>query len=70
MKVYQIIRTEATKNYTECIFLETLDGIYLEHPGNGFYKHPRFTRNTLKDHLEKMQNEGFIVKESTFTARA
>jgi len=70
MKLYQVLRTEATKNFAECIFLETLDGVFIESPGNGFFKHPTLNYQTLKAHLQKLQAEGFLIKETTFTARA
>lgn len=72
MKVYQVLRTEATKNFSECVYIETLSGIFAELPGSGFFKHPTFSHNhgAFKAHLERLKAEGFEIKESTFTARA
>ena len=43
MILYQVQTTETTKDFTPCIFAETLTGIYCEMPnGGGFFKHPVF----------------------------
>ena len=71
MKVYHVLRTEKTKDFSECVFIETLSGIYVEWPGSGFFKHPSFsTPGALKAHLKSLKAEGFKIKTSTFTARA
>lgn len=71
MIIYKVCRTETTANYTECIFLETLTGIYAEQPGNGFFKHPTFTTpKDLENHLKQLKNEGFKIKKSIITCKA
>lgn len=70
MIIYEIIPTEKTKEYTPAIFAETLGGIFVESPGNGFYNHPRIkTPAQLKDHLQQMKKDGFKVKKHTITTR-
>ena len=71
MIIYQVLRTAETKGYAEAIFLETISGIYVESPGNGFFQHPRIkTAAQLKEHLEALKSEGFQINKSTITARA
>lgn len=71
MIIYEIIPTEKTKGYTPAIFAETLGGIFVESPGNGFFKHPIFENPAqLKVHLQKMKKDGFKVKKHTITAKA
>ena len=76
MKIYEVKHTETTKKddflkyCTEAIFLETLDGIYVEQPGNGFFKHPILaTKEQLIQHLDNLKTEGFGIKETTITCR-
>ena len=71
MIVYTIKNSEKTKNYDECVFLETLDGIYVEAPCHGFFKHPSIkTPQELKNHLLRMKQEGFKVTKRTFTVNS
>lgn len=69
MIIYQVLTTETTKDFTPCIFAETLTGIYCEIPnGGGFFKHPTFTSPAqLKEHLTILRKEGFKIKKTTLT---
>ena len=69
MVAYRVLRTETTSNFTECVFLDTLDGVYVEIPGDGFHKHPIFNGKSLQDHLKRLKSEGFLVKRTTLTVR-
>lgn len=71
MTIFKIERTEATKNFTESIFLATIDGIYVESPELGFFEHPRIkTMKDLRAHLSRMTAEGFNVVVTEITAKA
>lgn len=71
MIAYRILRTEATPDYTESVFLETLAGVYVEAPGMGFFKHPTITTPAaLAEHLQQMKKDGFRIEKTTLTCKA
>lgn len=50
------------KGFTPCKFIFTDAGeVFVDHPGDGFYKHPTFDKKGLADHLLKLIFEGFSV---------
>ena len=65
MVAYTVKTTEKTQGFSECVFLDTLSGVYVEQPGDGFYKHPSFTSETLKNHLKTLKKEGFRISKKT-----
>ena len=70
MIIYKIETTETTKDYTPAIFLETISGIYVESPGNGFFKHPTIqSPQALKTHLNQMKKDGFKISKSVQTVK-
>ena len=70
MIVYRITNGKNT-GYQECVFISTFDGIYVESPEDGFFKHPTFkTEKDLQPHLKRMKEEGFKVEKRTFTVKA
>lgn len=71
MIVYEIMTTEKTREFAPAVFLETLGGVYVEVPGNGFFRHPTITTpEALRQHLQQMKREGFRIRKTTRTARA
>jgi len=71
MIAYRVLRTEATKDYTESVFLDTLCGVYVEAPGWGFFKHPTITTPAaLMEHLQQMKKDGFTIEKTTLTCKA
>ena len=68
MIIYQVLATEKTKGFTPCLFLETISGVYVEQPGNGFFEHPKIkTPAALKKHLDALKSEGFRIRKTTRT---
>lgn len=68
MIIYQILTTEKTRDFTPAVFAETLGGVFVEAPGQGFFKHPTITTPALlRDHLQQLKKEGFKIKKSTHT---
>lgn len=68
MIIYQIKPTEKTPGFNPALFLETLNGIYCEAPGQGFFEHPTIkTPKALKSHLDRMKKEGFKITKTTRT---
>ena len=61
--------TPETRRYKTVVFIDTISGVFVESPGDGFYKHPTFTSETLKKHLDRLKKEGFKIHKKTACAR-
>ena len=61
--------TPETLKYKTVVFVETLNGIYVESPGDGFFKHPTFTKAALENHLKSLKKEGFKIHKTTACGR-
>ena len=71
MIIYQVLTTEKTRGFSPCLFAETITGaVYVEQPGNGFFKHPTITNPAaLKKHLDTLKSEGFKIRKTTRTVQ-
>lgn len=66
MLFYNVTTTEATKNFTPCLFMVLPTGIFVYTESDGLFKHPTFTSKSLKAHLDNLEKEGFCIKTAKF----